>query len=85
MRSERLIRKLLEHQNPPLIRDCHGFCVVIRVSQVYCAFRVLGLSRDAKYLTFGTRLVPHLSKFPIPLNYFKFIPNLPKSYLKTIN
>ena len=39
----------LEHNNPPLTRDFHGSCVVIKVSLVYCASRVSGLSRDAKY------------------------------------
>ena len=39
-----------------MTRDSHGFCVVIRVSWVYCAFSVLGLSRYAKYLNPRSRL-----------------------------
>ena len=40
----------------PLTRNSHGSYVVIRVSWVHCAFRVLGLSRDAKYLYPRSRL-----------------------------
>ena len=38
----------------PLIRDSHGFCVVI--TQVHCALRTLRLTRDAKYLSSKGRL-----------------------------
>ena len=40
----------------PLIRDSYGFCVVISVSRVYCAFKVLGLGRDIIYLNPRSRL-----------------------------
>ena len=39
-----------------MIRYSHGFCVVIKVSRVHCAFRTLELSKDEKYLTSKVRL-----------------------------
>ena len=39
-----------------LIRDSHGFYVLIKVSRVHCALRTLVLSIDAKYLSSKGRL-----------------------------
>ena len=39
-----------------LKRDSHGSCVVIRVSKVYCTFRVSRLRIDTKYLNLRGRL-----------------------------
>ena len=39
---------MVEHHISPLTRDSHGFCVLIRVSWAYCAFKVLRLSTDQK-------------------------------------